>query len=142
MFFDISSSFTDFFGGRSGTYEKKINKLFEDAKINLIAKVRTSGADGIIGFSVELNEITGKDKGMLMVSIYGTPIKMEQLIDSSSYFESVEYETFEKKLQATSIVRKYDVVENMMISKRDLDFVISSQVIDLEDFVFNLVSLK
>src|SRR5690606_13857387 len=75
IFSDISSSFTDFFGGRSGTYEKKINKLFEDAKTNLIAKAKTSGANGIIGFSVEYNEISGKDKGMLMVSIYGTPIK-------------------------------------------------------------------
>jgi len=100
--------------------------LFEDAKINLIAKAMTSGANGIIGFSVEYNEISEKDKCMLIVSIYGTPIRMEHLIDSSSYFESDDYEILEKKLQATRIVRKYDVVENMMISKRDLDFVISS----------------
>lgn len=72
VFSDFAASFTDFFGGRSGTYKRKLEAIHEEARKELEGKASRMGANAIVGYRVDFDEISGKDKSMLMVSVSGT----------------------------------------------------------------------
>lgn len=142
IFSDISSSFIDFFGGRAESYENKLNKLFDDAKTNLIKQINELGGNGLIGFTAEYNEISGKEKSMLMISVYGTPIKMEKSSVKNFNDTHIDFKTFENKLKAARLLMKYEIKESLSISTKDLNFIISSRLTDFEGFIKNLILLN
>lgn len=72
VFSDFAASFTDFFGGLSGTYKRKMEAIYEEARKDLEEKAERMGANAIVGFRVDFDEISGKDKSMFMVSVSGT----------------------------------------------------------------------
>ena len=72
VFSDFAASFTDFFGGRSDSYKRKLEIIYDDASKELKQKALNIGANCIIGFKVDFDEISGKDKSMFMVSVSGT----------------------------------------------------------------------
>ena len=61
---EIGASFVDFFGGRSRNYENKLQELYKSVVESLKQNARSYRADAVIGFSVNIDEISGK----------GTPI--------------------------------------------------------------------
>lgn len=69
---DIFASWTDFWGGKSGAYRDVLNELFADVRKQMIEKATDAGANAILGFRLCFNEISGKQKSMLMLSGYGT----------------------------------------------------------------------
>jgi uncharacterized protein YbjQ (UPF0145 family) len=75
VFKDILGGLRDFFGGRSGTYEK----VMEDAKVTALReledKARAMGADAIVGIDLDFETI-GANGSMLMVSASGTAVKL------------------------------------------------------------------
>lgn len=72
FFSDFAASFTDVFGGNSGTYQRKMDNMYDSAKKELISKAKNMGANAIIGFRIEFDEISGKGKSMFMLSAIGT----------------------------------------------------------------------
>ena len=78
VFSDIGASFTDFFGGLSGTYKKKLTDMRELAMSEIKLKASSMGADAIIGLRVDIDEISGKGKSMFMISVSGTAVKVKQ----------------------------------------------------------------
>lgn len=74
---DIFASWTDFFGGNSGAYRDRLDELFSDVKNQLIVRAEELGANAILGLRFSFNEISGKDKSMLMLSGYGTSAIVE-----------------------------------------------------------------
>lgn len=77
VFSDFAASFTDFFGGRSDSYKRKLERIYQESKKELQAKAAKIGANAIVGFQVDFDEISGKDKSMFMVSASGTACKIE-----------------------------------------------------------------
>ena len=65
----------DFFGGRSGTYEKVMEEAKVTALRELEDKARAMGADAIVGIDLDFETI-GADGSMLMVSASGTAVKL------------------------------------------------------------------
>lgn len=78
VFSDIGASFTDFFGGTSGIYKGKLNKMREFAIAEVKTKASSKGANAIIGLRVDFDEISGKGKSMFMISVSGTAVKIKQ----------------------------------------------------------------
>ena len=81
---DIFASWTDFLGGKSGAYRQVLDELFADVRKQMIEKATDAGANAILGVRLCFNEISGKQKSMLMLSGYGTlalvePNKLERL---------------------------------------------------------------
>ena len=72
FFSDFAASFTDVFGGNSGTYQRKMDAMYESAKKELVAKAKNLGGNAIVGFKVEFDEISGKGKSMFMLTATGT----------------------------------------------------------------------
>ena len=84
VFADFLASWTDFLGGKSGAYRDVLDELFADVRKQMIDKATDLGANAILGFRLSFNELSGKQKSMLMLSGYGTlalvePNKFERL---------------------------------------------------------------
>lgn len=72
IFSDIAASFSDFFGGHSGSYKSKLELIYNEATKELKKKAVNIGANAIVGFSVDFDEISGGGKSMFMISASGT----------------------------------------------------------------------
>lgn len=72
FFSDFAASFTDFFGGRSASYKRKLEIIYNEASKELKQKALMYGANAIVGFKVDFDEVSGKEKSMFMVSASGT----------------------------------------------------------------------
>ena len=70
---DFMAGLTDFFGGRSTTYEKVLIEAKDSALAELQQRVAQKGANAIVG--IDLNyETVGTNGGMLMVTVSGTAV--------------------------------------------------------------------
>ena len=73
---DIFASFTDFFGGRSRTYEKVLIEAKNEALKTLERKAALQRANAVVGISFSYQTI-GRKQSMLMVSASGTAVTIE-----------------------------------------------------------------
>ena len=76
LFKDLFAGIRDLVGGRSGTYEKELQRAREIALDELEQRARDLGANAIVGIDIDY-EIMGKENGMLMVSASGTAVVVE-----------------------------------------------------------------
>ena len=73
---DIAASFTNFFGGRSESYEKELIQAREDAIKEMGSRAESIGANAVVGVDIDY-EVLGADNGMLMVTASGTAVVVE-----------------------------------------------------------------
>lgn len=71
-FSDFAASFTDVFGGNSGTYQSKLDNLTSQVNKLMKEKALRLGANAIIDYKLLFNEISGKGKQMFMATATGT----------------------------------------------------------------------
>ena len=76
LFKDLFAGIRDLVGGRSGTYEKELQRAREIALEELRQRAQDLGANAVIGIDIDY-EIMCKDNGMLMVSASGTAVIVE-----------------------------------------------------------------
>lgn len=70
---DFMAGLTDFFGGRSTTYEKVLIQAKETALAELQQRAAAMGANAIVGIDLDY-ETLGNGGGMLMVTASGTAV--------------------------------------------------------------------
>ena len=73
---DIAASFTDFFGGRSKSYENTLTEARENALREMMEAARAMGANAVIGVDLDY-ETVGQNGSMLMVNASGTAVVIE-----------------------------------------------------------------
>ena len=73
VFKDMFSGIRDLVGGRSGTYEKELEKARSYAFKELEQKAHDLGANAVVGVDIDY-EVLGQGNGMLMVSASGTAV--------------------------------------------------------------------
>ncbi len=72
---DILGGLRDFFGGRSGTYEKVLEEARQNALNELVQKGQRMGANAIVGIDLDFETI-GANGSMLMVVASGTAVRI------------------------------------------------------------------
>ena len=70
---DLTAGLSNFFGGRSGTYEEELTNARETALRELERRAQERGANAVVGVDVDY-EILGSNNGMLMVTASGTAV--------------------------------------------------------------------
>jgi len=75
-FKDIAASFRDFFGGRSGSYEKVLIEAKESAMNEMMQRAQQMGANAIVGIDIDY-ETVGQSNSMLMVATSGTAVVID-----------------------------------------------------------------
>jgi uncharacterized protein YbjQ (UPF0145 family) len=73
---DFAAGLTNFFGGRSNTYEDELVKARESALRELEERAARVGANAVVGVDIDY-EVLGADNGMLMVTASGTAVVVE-----------------------------------------------------------------
>lgn len=73
LFKDLFAGIRDLVGGRSGTYERELQKAREIALQELQERARELGANAVVGIDLDY-EVIGQNGSMLMVSASGTAV--------------------------------------------------------------------
>ncbi|MBQ3895255.1 MAG: heavy metal-binding domain-containing protein [Clostridia bacterium] len=73
VFKDFMAGLTDFFGGRSGSYEKVLIEAKDTAINEMMQRAAVLGANAIVGIDVDYETI-GQSSSMLMVATSGTAV--------------------------------------------------------------------
>ena len=76
VFKDFFAGIRDIVGGRSGTYERELQRAREIALKELEQRAAEAGANAVIGVDLDF-EVLGQGNGMLMVSASGTAVVVE-----------------------------------------------------------------
>lgn len=72
---DFAAGLSNFFGGRSGTYEEELIRAREQAMQEMAQRAHQMGADAVVGVDVDY-EVLGTNNGMLMVTASGTAVRI------------------------------------------------------------------
>jgi uncharacterized protein YbjQ (UPF0145 family) len=73
MFKDMFAGIRDIVGGRSGTYERELQRARDVAFEELRERAGALGANAVVGVDIDY-EVLGEKNGMLMVSVSGTAV--------------------------------------------------------------------
>lgn len=73
---DVKASFSNFFGGRSGSYEEELITARQNALAEMEQRAAQVGANAVVGVSIDY-EVLGANNGMLMVTASGTAVYVE-----------------------------------------------------------------
>lgn len=76
IFKDLFAGIRDLVGGRSGSYEKELQRARDIALEELQQRAHDLGANAVVGIDIDY-EVMGKENGMLMVSASGTAVIVE-----------------------------------------------------------------
>ena len=70
---DFTAGLTNFFGGRSGSYEKELIEAREQAVDEMAQRAAQMGATAVVGIDIDY-EVLGQGGNMLMVTASGTAV--------------------------------------------------------------------
>jgi uncharacterized protein YbjQ (UPF0145 family) len=73
---DIAAGLTNFFGGRSGSYEGELIEARESALKEMGERAAALGANAVVGVDIDY-EVLGQSGNMLMVTASGTAVVVE-----------------------------------------------------------------
>ena len=74
---DLFTAIRDVFGGRSGSYEKVMRDIQEQAVAEIKEEARQRGANAIVGFRLDFDNISSKGTSLLMATASGTAVLVE-----------------------------------------------------------------
>lgn len=136
FFGDFAAGLTDFFGGRSGTYERQMKLIDDEVISGLVENAKSLGADAIIGLHLDNDQISGKGTQMLMVTAYGTAVKLKHSISASTTPGVISRNIIE------NIERKSNIIEKSLklpfdYQANDWDFIFREKIFEIADKVIN-----
>ena len=73
---DFAAGLTNFFGGRSGSYEEELQMASDAALSEMEQRAAARGANAVVGVDIDY-EILGSGNNMLMVSASGAAVVYE-----------------------------------------------------------------
>jgi len=74
---DFFTSFRDIFGGRSESYQEVMKSMQDDVIAEAKAEARKLGANAVVGFALDYDNVASKNKSLLMASAKGTAVVVE-----------------------------------------------------------------
>lgn len=73
---DLAAGFTNFFGGRSQSYEGELINARQAAINEMVSRAMSWGANAVVGVDVDY-EVLGQGGNMMMVTASGTAVVIE-----------------------------------------------------------------
>jgi len=70
---DFAAGLSNFFGGRSGSYEEELTQARQNALREMEQRAAAMGANAVVGVKMDY-EVLGANNGMLMVTASGTAV--------------------------------------------------------------------
>lgn len=134
VFSDIAASFTDFFGGKSQSYQKKLDLMYQEVTKELQSKAISLGGNAILGFKIDYDEISGGGKSMFMVSASGTAclilIEDNFINENSNIIKYINKEDLNRQIQKNYIYSKI-ISGNTEIDDQWMEYLIDNPQKDI-----------
>lgn len=138
FFSDFKASFTDFFGGMSGTYRKKMDTLYQRAYDALSIKASALGANCVLGFKIDFDELSGKGTQMFMISVSGTAVKIKQTLDTSHNNSTSNVSVSADQLNIEVFKENWHKRNKAHTpSIKELNFIMSNNLTDLAESLYD-----
>ena len=77
MLRDFMTAFRDIVGGRSGSYEEVMADMEKDVLEEITLQAKAMGANAVIGFGLDFDNVGSKNKSLLMAYGKGTAVIIE-----------------------------------------------------------------
>ena len=139
IFSDIGASLSDFFGGFSETYQKKLNEIYNVAIDDLKTKASQIGANAVVGLKIDFDEISGKGKSMFMISALGTAVVVKFLNHENNIIEenilSVSKEQLYLEKTKRNIINK---LQKYLPSQEDWAYLFNHPLNDVAELLLDL----
>jgi len=74
---DFFTHFRDIFGGRSESYQEVMKTMQDDVIAEAKDEARKLGANAIVGFALDYDNVGSKNKSLLMASAKGTAVVID-----------------------------------------------------------------
>jgi len=137
LFSDFLAALSDLFGGRSGTYQRQLAAIYDDAVKQVHETAVALGANWVVGLRVDADQVSGKNVQMFMVTATGTAVRASELPERHPH--DLPDPKFPSHDVATR-VRKNDLVQRLASGKVELDdqvwtFLVENAVIEFADKV-------
>ena len=118
LFSDISAGFSDFFGGKNTGYENRLADITNQVIEGLVEKAKKLKADGLVGLKIDVDEISGGNKSMFMVTAIATAVKLNKkaVEGSDNINNSISIETLKLEITRNKIIKD---IESGLFSPKD-----------------------
>ena len=130
IFSDFLGGLTDVFGGRSNSYQKQLVSLYNEAINSIKLEAFDIGANCVVGLSIDMDEISGKNKSMFMLTAIGTAVIIEQ--------EGLQNESISKLQEKAEIVSVERI--NLLKFKNDIIKKAANRKLEFDDDIWNFIT--
>lgn len=133
---DLAASFSDIFGGRSGSYRRQLESLYDEALDELSDKAKALGANGIVALRIDMDNISAKAMSMFMITAVGTAvtIKFDEELQSASKTGSITSSVLVGEVLRRNLLAEIKD-ESKKLSKETLDTIFANPS---DDFIIPL----
>jgi len=135
---DKIASISDFWGGRSGTYQNQLSSINEEVLDILKQKASRLGANAVVGLKIDNDEISSKNKAMFMVSAIGTAVRVtvpkNEKISSPSENFLVDAQSMECEIKKAEILEKAEI-DKLIYRDMVWSFLHENQVTEIVPFL-------
>jgi len=140
-FADFSASFSDFFGGRSSSYEKRLQLIKDNAIATLTNKASELGANCILGLKIDVDQISGKNMQMFMITAGGTAVIAKNTKHQAevTQLKDINKDLVKEKAHIIRLAKKYKNLTTT-VDTEELRTIAESQSIEFKDYI--LAKLK
>lgn len=122
IFSDINASFSDFFGFRSTSYQKQLQKINDAVIQNLQKRTIELGGNCVLATRIDHDEISGGGKSMFMVTASGTAVYAEKIKENKSLRNKDSNESYLSHKEFGLLLDKQQLLK---------------KAVEDEDFLFN-----
>jgi uncharacterized protein YbjQ (UPF0145 family) len=142
---EFFASFSDVLGGRSGSYERQLANLYARAQIDLLREAEARGANWVVGFRADIDQLSGKNTQMLMITAIGTAVLAELVLDgpvppprARGRASAEDVAVMRRKLHLRNVLRRAED-ESITISEEAWTFLADQRASDLAGQVAQLL---
>lgn len=147
FFADFLSSFSDFFGGKSQSYQSRLASINNEVIEGIKQKVYSIGGNAAIDLKIDNDEISAQGKSMIMVTAIATAVIIrEKAIRESSVkplskgnMKAITFEEFSRYQKKMEIIKTLMDSKNIgPINRLNLD--LEGDNIDVIHYVFKSIN--
>lgn len=141
FFADFIQSFTDFFGGNSSSYQKRLKEINESVIEGIKNEVKKAGGNCGIDLRIENDEISAKGKSMIMVTAFATAviIKEDYNTNTEQNFNEIDSEKYNVSKKLILVKQSMELNRTNFISSDNWQFFINNKLNSQFDFLINLL---
>jgi uncharacterized protein YbjQ (UPF0145 family) len=142
IFSDIFAAFSDIFGGRSQSYKRQLTGIKNEVVQELMDEAVKVGGDAIVGMSIDLDEVSGSNKSMFMITATGTAVKVSNSETLTQYSEDIKSEIDPAELHRLIFKAKIINLANenrLSLSEEEFKQVIEQRIFEIADYIIESV---